>query len=53
MTAIVHRFVRPSTRASDFRVSDFAVVTTFYLVSVVLSLVFVYLGFDVETGILG
>jgi hypothetical protein len=53
MTAIVYRFVRPSSRASNLGVSDFAVVTCFSLVGLVLSLAFVHFGFDLGTGIPG
>ena len=53
MSAIVYRFVRPSSRASNVGVSEFAVVTAFSLAGMVLSLAFVHFGLDLGTGIPG
>jgi hypothetical protein len=51
MTAIVYRFVRPSTPTSNLGASDFAVVAWFSLVGLVLSLVLVHFDLDLGTGI--
>ncbi len=53
MTAIVYKFVRPAAPVSNVGVSDFAVVTCFSLVGLVISLALVHFGFDLGIGIPG